>query len=519
MLGVWSVLSVVFLNFYTTECAKILGVFPTPSISHQVVFRPLIHELAKRGHEVIVITPDPAFPKGQAPANLTEIDVHDISYKNWEDLLNSHNGKKEDIREQVINLIEKFTSTFEKQINTPEVKRILTEERYSFDLIISEASVRMILGLAHWLKTPIVQISSFGTTPVHYGLLGATTHPLLYPSPITERLYNMTLWEKGWELFKHFAFEHLLLITEESDHKVARRNFGEDLPSFDNLFREYVQMLFLNEHQIWAHNHPVPPNIVYVGGIHQTPTTELPKDLKTFLDTSRNGVIYTSFGTNVKPANLPREKVQMMLTVFSKLPYDVLLKWDEDMSEKPSNVKTAKWLPQAQLLKHPNVKLFITQGGLQSTDELINAAVPVIGIPMLGDQWYNTEKYVHHKIGQQLDIHQLTEEKFANAIKTVIEDKSYKENVIRLQSLMRKFPIKPLDLAVWWTEHILEYGGSHLRPPSFMMSSYDYYEVPLIAALLATSCVLLYIVVLIMFAFKRLLSYILKNIRIKVKKL
>lgn len=73
--------------------------------------------------------------------------------------------------------------------------------------------------------------------------------------------------------------------------------------------------------------------------------------------------------------------------------------------------------------EHPNVKLFITQGGLQSTDETIDAAVPVIGIPMLVDQWYNVEKYVRHKIGVQLDITTLTVEEFNKSITTVIEDK------------------------------------------------------------------------------------------------
>lgn len=73
--------------------------------------------------------------------------------------------------------------------------------------------------------------------------------------------------------------------------------------------------------------------------------------------------------------------------------------------------------------EHPNVKLFITQGGLQSTDETINAAVPVIGIPMLGDQWYNVENYVDHKIGLQLDITTLTEKDFLDAVLTVVSEK------------------------------------------------------------------------------------------------
>lgn len=72
---------------------------------------------------------------------------------------------------------------------------------------------------------------------------------------------------------------------------------------------------------------------------------------------------------------------------------------------------------------HPNLKLFITQGGLQSTDEAISAGVPLIGIPLLADQWYNVQKYVRHHIGVQLDIEFLTEEKLIKAIETVTGDR------------------------------------------------------------------------------------------------
>lgn len=71
------------------------------------------------------------------------------------------------------------------------------------------------------------------------------------------------------------------------------------------------------------------------------------------------------------------------------------------------------------------MKLFITQGGLQSTDEAISAGVPLIGMPMLGDQWYNVEKYVKHNIGLRVDIESLTKEQLLKAIKTVVEDERY----------------------------------------------------------------------------------------------
>lgn len=74
------------------------------------------------------------------------------------------------------------------------------------------------------------------------------------------------------------------------------------------------------------------------------------------------------------------------------------------------------------LSEHPNIKLFITQGGLQSTDEAIAAGVPLIGLPILWDQWFNVDKYVHLKIGRQLNFETLTEDELRNAIKTVMGD-------------------------------------------------------------------------------------------------
>lgn len=73
-------------------------------------------------------------------------------------------------------------------------------------------------------------------------------------------------------------------------------------------------------------------------------------------------------------------------------------------------------------LGHPKVKLFITQGGLQSTDEAIAAKVPLVAVPMLGDQWSSAEKYVRFGIGMKLTWATITDENIRNAIETVIKD-------------------------------------------------------------------------------------------------
>jgi len=43
----------------STKAARILGIFPTPSISHQLPFQALMKALAAKGHQITVISPNP----------------------------------------------------------------------------------------------------------------------------------------------------------------------------------------------------------------------------------------------------------------------------------------------------------------------------------------------------------------------------------------------------------------------------------------------------------------------------
>ncbi|XP_028159573.1 UDP-glucuronosyltransferase 3A1-like [Ostrinia furnacalis] len=116
-----------------------------------------------------------------------------------------------------------------------------------------------------------------------------------------------------------------------------------------------------------------------------------------------------------------------MIDAVSKLPHNVIWKWNQD--ELPgtiSKIRISKWFPQSDLLRHTKVKMFITQGGLQSADVAItDAGVPLIGIPMLGDQWFNVEQYEYHNIGIKIDMDIISEEKQRNGIETVMKDKSH----------------------------------------------------------------------------------------------
>nr|AEW43110.1 UDP-glycosyltransferase UGT33B7 [Helicoverpa armigera] len=499
------------LSVTNNHAAKILAVFPVPSISHQVVFRPLTQELARRGHEVTVITPDPVFPKGEAPANLTEIDVH-FTYEEWEKLYKITSAADSDLIKQMRGAFSMIVDVFEIQMKVDEVQKLLKEK---FDLILVEACARPAIVLSHVFKAPLIQVSSFGPMNFNVETVGSAWHPLLYPVNLSKRVYNLTMWEKVLELWNFYKLENVMREVEYEENKMTRRLFGPNVPTINEL-QNNVDMLFLNVHPVWEGNRPVPPSVIYMGGMHQKPVKELPEDLKTYLDSSKNGVIYISFGTNVKPSLLPPDRMKILLNVLSQQPYDVLWKWDKDeLPGRTSNIRISKWLPQSDLLRHPKIKVFITQGGLQSTDEAITAGVPLIGVPILGDQWYNVEKYEHHKIGVRLDLETLTEEQFEKAINDVIGDKRYRENIIKLGQVMFDQPQPPLERAVWWTEHVLRHGGArHLRSPAANMSWTQFLELELVLTVVA---VLLPIVFLLSVLVYKIFKYVIVSPKEKIK--
>lgn len=74
------------------------------------------------------------------------------------------------------------------------------------------------------------------------------------------------------------------------------------------------------------------------------------------------------------------------------------------------------------ILGHPNVKLFITQGGLQSLQEAVYNYIPILGMPFFGDQHTNIAVVVVKGFGLSVDHNTLTKKHFKQTILEVIEN-------------------------------------------------------------------------------------------------
>lgn len=68
------------------------------------------------------------------------------------------------------------------------------------------------------------------------------------------------------------------------------------------------------------------------------------------------------------------------------------------------------------------MKAFISHGGLLSTTESVYHGVPIVGIPIFGDQKMNIAKAVKQGYALSLPFQEITEESLGNAINEVINN-------------------------------------------------------------------------------------------------
>ncbi|KAK6011045.1 hypothetical protein OSTOST_23881 [Ostertagia ostertagi] len=91
-------------------------------------------------------------------------------------------------------------------------------------------------------------------------------------------------------------------------------------------------------------------------------------------------------------------------------------------SNLSENVHLFQWLPQSDILQHPKTKAFITHGGYNSVQEAIRGGVPLISIPLFGDQPKNARLAEHHGFGLVLNRAELSVSTLTKAIHEVVQN-------------------------------------------------------------------------------------------------
>lgn len=218
-----------------------------------------------------------------------------------------------------------------------------------------------------------------------------------------------------------FESVYMSLFYWPSQNQIYDESFPDPKPSLSEAMKN-VSLVLLNSHFTLSYPRPYVPNMIEVGGLHLNRVPNpLPKDIKEYLDNAKDGVIYFSMGSNIQSTTLPVEKRDALLKTFGQFKEKVMWKWEaENLPGKPDNVFIQSWWPQDDILSHPNVKVFITHGGLLGSTEAIYHGVPVIGIPIFGDQELNMARAERAGYGLTVNYRNLTQEALTWALKEVL---------------------------------------------------------------------------------------------------
>ncbi|XP_045329794.1 UDP-glucuronosyltransferase 2A2 isoform X1 [Leopardus geoffroyi] len=247
----------------------------------------------------------------------------------------------------------------------------------------------------------------------------------------------------------------------------------------------------------WDFEFPRPylPNFEFVGGLHCKPAKPLPKEMDEFVQSSgEDGIVVFSLGSMVR--NLSDEKANLIASALAQIPQKVLWRYK---GKKPAtlgaNTRLYDWIPQNDLLGHPKTKAFITHGGTNGIYEAIYHGVPMVGVPMFADQPDNIAHMKAKGAAVEVNINTMTSEDLLNALRTVINEPSYKENATRLSRIQHDQPVKPLDRAVFWIEFVMRHkGAKHLRPAAHDLTWFQYHSFDVIGFLLVCAATAIFLV-------------------------
>ncbi|XP_011056896.1 PREDICTED: UDP-glucuronosyltransferase 1-9-like [Acromyrmex echinatior] len=440
---------------------RILGLFPLNGKSHWNMQEVLMKELARRGHQVDVVS---HFPLKKPVPN-----YKDISIKGTLPEVTNNMTATQALSfstPSMATLIQLVGTTSCNLFSYPKIQELIKNPPQDppYDLVILELfAAPCYMAFGRHLKVPMVAtvasvfhdwLSEMSANPMNPSYIPHMFSGYSQHMNFKERLTNfLVIHYLSWQFHYYTNAEQLKLINE---------HFGMNLQHITDLYND-VSLYLVNSHNSLNGIRPMTTNVIEVGGLHLSDEGDpLSPEVQKWLDESKDGCIYFSFGSMVRIETFSKELLQQIYASFEKIaPVRVLMKIvkkEELLPGLPKNVMTQSWFPQIAVLKHKNTRAFITHGGLHSTQETIYCGVPMIGIPLFGDQRVNIKNYVNKKVAISLNsINNVTEENLTLAINNILKDSSYRENIQKLSKLFLDRPMKPLDTAIFWVEYVTKF--------------------------------------------------------------
>ncbi|XP_078287153.1 UDP-glucuronosyltransferase 3A1-like isoform X2 [Rhinoraja longicauda] len=496
-----------FLLLGSAHSAKILTIILIGG-SHYLLFDEISHVLHESGHEVNMLLqlgaphiPGMSYTARKDSYRLTPWSASDQYVSRFNQWFLEQQREFFLGREtfgMFLDLMGHFALQCEWMMNDTELMDTLRGEGYDMAMIDTFNPCSYLV--AEKLGLPVVTVHGGNFWDVHKG--GVAT-PLSY-IPVHRSLLSdrMGFWERA----KNFLMFLGSFVAERRIQARFERAVLTHFPaanvSLSQLYGK-AQLAIYNTDFTLEFPRPLPPNVVCVGGLLAKPAKPLPQELEDLVRTAgEDGFVVVSFGSMLFSVNLPG-LLREMNAAFARLPQLVIWRhlpthWPSDLHLAP-NVRLVDWLPQNDLLGHPKARLLVTHGGFNSLMQAVYHGVPVVGVPLFGDQFDNMVRVEAKGLGLTVDVTQVQALHLSHTMDTIIRDTRYKATALRLSRMHRSFPFPPRQRLVQWVEHVLQVGGGeHLRPSGTQLPWYQYYLLDVVLALLVVASVLTYLLISIL---------------------
>ncbi|XP_051166286.1 UDP-glucosyltransferase 2-like [Leptopilina boulardi] len=460
---------VLIINNCECDGYRILAIFPYNSRSHNNVFEGMTRGLAKRGHQVDVVS---HFEMINPPKH----------YRTIISLSGTRNDVVNNFTIEFVNELGNFVPIISRifgneiceLLNLKEIQKLIKTPPNDppYDVLITQSfTANCFLGIGFILKIPVITVSASLEFPWTSSAIGNPDSIAFAPNVLMNSAEISTFWKRMKNLIINYrSVLQFRTITEEIQTEMMRKYLKFDMPDIRETMKS-TALTFVNSFHSLSGIRIRSPALIDIAGIHleDAPLT-VSKELGDWLDESKKGVVYFSLGSLVVIETLPKETLLAIFSSFKKIaPVRVVMKIvnkEKLPFSLPSNVLVSKWIPQLQVLKHKNTKLFITHGGLMSTLEALYYCVPLIGIPLFYDQFFNVGILVKKNMAIELDINKLTEHSLDKALTEILNNPIYRESAKYESRLFHDRPMNSTEAVNFWVEYVIRNGPDSLKSPA-----------------------------------------------------
>ncbi|XP_076438025.1 UDP-glucuronosyltransferase 2A3-like [Babylonia areolata] len=469
--------------------AKRVVFIPAPvGTSHSIDHVKIARTLQTQGHEVWVVVVDYVLERGVLDtSNITTIpckmsENHEaVAVKTVVDGYFAGKTNDENMR-SVLPLILKMC---DEMLWNRELEEMIRDIQPDLIVLDSVPLSYTLAVLPYKFQVPFAMLGTVYDAHAMRMPISSAVNPLQIGFASSD---NMTFFERVGNMFIHV----ILHVFNPFMPRGVASTHAPEMPYISNsdlLARAEVWLVEMDH--ILDYPRPTLPNVKLIGGTVIEHAKPLPPELQAFMGSATRGVVVVTFGSSV--LGVPKHISDKLFHIFQKLPYKVVFR-SNLTSPHPAKVVTMKWLPQNDLLGHPNTKVFVSHCGNNGQYEALFHAVPLLCTPIFAEQHYNSERILRKGFGEVVDLRTVSQEELLNRILTVAQEPGYKQAISKASTLFRQQYGMPMQEAAKWLDHVMQYGGEYMRYAGQKMPLYRFLALDVFAfvfGLCALSCALI----------------------------